>query len=206
MVVHGTNPFLADTDGDGIGDTAEIDAGTDPLDMASFPAEPSETPEPTRESDDAVASPAALGAETLATPSAAALDPDGDLDLGAPGALRRLREDPRAREGWLALEEGAAKAALALTASVPSPHEVLVSGRLASAPGVLDALAERLQRLAPVRPALAVKSAARGAAMLADGLAGGSHAPLVARMRLQEARGGVLDHLRMYGADRIELG
>lgn len=138
--------------------------------------------------------------------SGGALDPDGDLDLGAPEALRRLREDPRARDGWLALEEGAAKAALALTASVPEPREVLVSGRLASAPGLLDALAERLQNVAPVRPALPVKSAARGAALLADGLAGGSYAPLVARMRLHEACGGVLDHLRMYGAERIRLG
>jgi predicted butyrate kinase (DUF1464 family) len=138
--------------------------------------------------------------------SGGALDPAGDVDLGAPGALRRLREDPRARDGWIALEEGAAKAALALTASVPAPREVLVAGRLASAPGVLAALAERLQGVAPVRSALAVKSAARGAALLADGLAGGRYASLVARLRLREARGGVLDHLRMYGAERIALG
>jgi predicted butyrate kinase (DUF1464 family) len=138
--------------------------------------------------------------------SGGALDPDGHLDLGAPGALERLREDPRARDGWLALEEGAAKAVLALTASVPAPREVLVAGRLALAPGLLEALAERLEGVAPVRCALAIKSAARGAALLADGLAGGSYAPLVARMRLREARGGVLDHLRMYGAERIELG
>jgi predicted butyrate kinase (DUF1464 family) len=138
--------------------------------------------------------------------SGGALDPDGDLDLGAPGALARLREDPRAREGWRALEEGAAKAALALTASVPAPREVLVAGRLASVPGLLDALAERLRAVAPVRPALAVKSAVRGAALLADGLAGGRYAPLVDRMRLRDARGGVLDHLRMYGAESIRLG
>jgi predicted butyrate kinase (DUF1464 family) len=138
--------------------------------------------------------------------SGGALDPDGTVGVGSPGALRRLREDPRARDGWRALEEGAAKAALALTASVPAPREVLVTGRLAAVPGVLDALAERLERVAPVRPALAVKSAARGAALLADGLAGGSHAPLVDRMRLREASGGVLDRLRMYGAERIELG
>ena len=57
-----------------------------------------------------------------------------------------------------------------------------------------------------MHPAAAVKSAARGAALLADGLAGGRYAPLVDGLRLREARGGVLDHLRMYGADRIELG
>ena len=60
--------------------------------------------------------------------------------------------------------------------------------------------------MAPVRPAIAVKTASRGAAILADGLAGGRYAPLVERLRLREARGGVLDHLRMYGAERIELG
>ena len=138
--------------------------------------------------------------------SGGALDPDGTLDLGLPGALGRLREDPGARAGWRALEEGAAKAALALTASVPAPREVLVTGRLASIPAVIDALAERLAGVAPVRSALAARSAARGAALLADGLAGGTYAPLVARMRLREAGGGVLDHLRMYGAERIELG
>jgi predicted butyrate kinase (DUF1464 family) len=138
--------------------------------------------------------------------SGGALDPDGDRDLGMPGALERLREDARFRDGWLALEEGAVKAVLALTASVPSPREVLVAGRLAAVPGLLDALGERLAAVAPVRPALAVKSAARGAALLADGLAGGSYAPLVERLRLREARGGVLDHLRMYGADTIALG
>jgi predicted butyrate kinase (DUF1464 family) len=138
--------------------------------------------------------------------SGGALDPHGDIDLAAPGALERLREDPRAREGWLALEEGAAKAVLALTACVPAPREILVAGRLASAPGLLDALAERLARVAPVRPALGARSAARGAALLADGLAGGAYAPLVACLRLREARGGVLDHLRMYGARTITLG
>jgi predicted butyrate kinase (DUF1464 family) len=138
--------------------------------------------------------------------SGGALDPGGDLDLGTPGAIERLRTDPAARDGWLALEEGAAKAVLALTASVPAPREVLVAGRLASAPGLLDALGDRLAGLAPVRPAAAVKSAVRGAALLADGLAGGSAAPLVDRLRLREARGGVLDHLRLYGADGIALG
>ena len=138
--------------------------------------------------------------------SGGALDPDGGLGLGAPGTLAQLRADPRARDGWLALEEGAAKAVLGLTASVRAPREVLVAGRLAGAPGLLEALAERLAHVAPVRAASALKSAARGAALLADGLAGGSYAPLVDCLRLREARGGVLDHLRMYGSERIELG
>jgi predicted butyrate kinase (DUF1464 family) len=138
--------------------------------------------------------------------SGGALDPHGERDLAAPGALAELREDAAAADGWRAIEEGAAKAALALTASVRSPREILVVGRLAAVPGLLDALTGRLAHVAPVRVAAAAESAARGAALLADGLAGGRHAPLVERLRLREARGGALDHLRMHGAERIELG
>ncbi len=37
--------------------------------------------------------------------------------------------------------------------------------------------------------------AAQGAALIADGLAGGAHAPLVETLRLRQASGTVLDHL-----------
>jgi predicted butyrate kinase (DUF1464 family) len=104
-------------------------------------------------------------------------------------------------EGWLALEEGAAKAALALTVSAPAPREILVTGR--HTPRVLEALAERLAHLAPVR--LVAKAAAHGAAVLADGLAGGRYAPLVERLGVRDASGSALDHLRIAGADRIRL-
>jgi predicted butyrate kinase (DUF1464 family) len=138
--------------------------------------------------------------------SGGALDPRGERDLAASGALVALRADPAAADGWLAIEEGAAKAALALTASVRAPREVLVAGRLAAVPALLEALGRRLAHVAPVRAAATVQSAARGAALLADGLAGGRYAPLVERLRLHEARGGVLDHLRMHGAEQIALG
>ena len=147
----------------------------------------------------------ALSKETVY--SGGALDPYGTLDLSGPEALEALRADPGYHQGWLALEEGAVKAALALTASVPRPREILVAGRLARAPGLLDALAERLAGVAPVRTATGLgtraKSAAQGAALLADGLAGGPYAPLVERLRLGEAGGTVVDHLRMHGAESI---
>jgi len=142
----------------------------------------------------------ALSKETVF--SGGALDPGGELNLSAPGALEALRADPALQAGWLALEEGAVKAARALTASVPSPREILVAGRLAAAPGLVEALGERLAGVAPVA---AGGTAARGAAVLADGLAGGRYAPLVERLRLREASGSALDHLRVHGADRIRL-
>jgi predicted butyrate kinase (DUF1464 family) len=106
-------------------------------------------------------------------------------------------------EAGPALEEGAAKAALALTASVPEPREVLLTGR--NAPRLLEALGARLAHVAPVRLAEGVKAAAHGAALLADGLAGGPYTALVERLRLREAAGSVLDHLRIHGADSIRL-
>jgi predicted butyrate kinase (DUF1464 family) len=121
-----------------------------------------------------------------------------DLSAG----LEALRRDPRHGEGWLALEEGAAKAALALTASVPAPREILLTGRLAA--GVVDALGARLAHVAPVRIAHGL-AAARGAAVLADGLAGGRYAALVERLGIRDASGSALDHLRIHGADRIRL-
>ena len=149
----------------------------------------------------------ALSKETVF--SGGALDPRGELDLAAPGALETLRGDPGHRQGWLALEEGAAKAALAMTVSVPAPREILVAGRLAGAPGLVDALAERLAGVATVSAATGLgtraKTAAQGAALLADGLADGRYAPLVEGMRLREASGTALDHLRMRGAESIRL-
>jgi predicted butyrate kinase (DUF1464 family) len=49
-------------------------------------------------------------------------------------------------------------------------------------------------------------SAAHGAALLADGLAGGRHAVLAQALRLGEASGTALDHLRVAGAATITLG
>lgn len=139
--------------------------------------------------------------------SGGALDPEGTLDLSE--GLEALRRDPHHREGWLALEEGAAKAALALTISAPAPREILIAGRLAQAPGMLEALGARLAHVAPVRMAgglgAQVKAAAQGAAVLADGLAGGRYAALAECLGVRNARGSALDHLRIHGADRIRL-
>jgi predicted butyrate kinase (DUF1464 family) len=95
-----------------------------------------------------------------------------------------------------ALEEGATKAALALTASVPTPREILITGR--NTPPGLGLAHVAAERLVP-------KAAAHGAAVLADGLAGGRYAPLVDRLRLRDASGTALDHLRLHGADQIRL-
>lgn len=101
--------------------------------------------------------------------------------------------------GVEALVESALKAVRALLVAAPEPREILLSGRSLGEPGVEPALQAGLAPLAPVRRlegfARVAKTAAQGAAILADGLAGGHWATLVETMRIRAARGSVLDHL-----------
>jgi len=113
-----------------------------------------------------------------------------------------------------ALTESAVKAIHALRVAHPEPREILLSGRSLSEPGVEPLLREGLASLAPVRRvegfARVAKTAAQGAAVLADGLAGGRWSTLVETMRIREAAGTVLDHLLVISPDearrRLGLG
>ena len=93
--------------------------------------------------------------------------------------------------------EGAEKAVRALAASASSAREIVLSGRHAA--DVADALASRFAGIAEVVPlrgfAGTAKQGAQGAAILADGLAGGRHRDLVETLRIRHAAGSVLDHL-----------
>jgi predicted butyrate kinase (DUF1464 family) len=95
--------------------------------------------------------------------------------------------------------EGAVKAVRQMQASAPLAGEILVSGRIATDPAVRDRLTAALGDLGPVRLlegfAEIAKQGAQGAAILADGLAGGPNAELVETLRLRRAGGTVLDHL-----------
>ncbi|HKU62615.1 MAG TPA: DUF1464 family protein [Gemmatimonadales bacterium] len=97
--------------------------------------------------------------------------------------------------------EGAAKAVHLLRCSAPAADEVLVSGRAAADADLVDRLAGMLTGVATVRPlpgfAVVAKQGAQGAALIADGLAGGRCAPLVRHLRIREAGGSVLDHLHV---------
>jgi predicted butyrate kinase (DUF1464 family) len=81
----------------------------------------------------------------------------------------------------------------------PSPTEFVLSGRLAHIGAVQHAIRERL---GPVGPtcllegfAAVAKEGAQGAALIADGLAGGRHRALVELLGIRAARGTTLDHL-----------
>jgi predicted butyrate kinase (DUF1464 family) len=131
-----------------------------------------------------------------------------DLFVGGVGALadRSLAVE--------ALAEGVVKAVAGLAAVTPCA-EVVLSGRLLETqPAAAAAVADRLARLARVTrlgslDGAWVKHAAQGAAVLADGLAGGRWAGLVERMRLRQAAGTVVDgvvHPRAVSAGAAPAG
>jgi predicted butyrate kinase (DUF1464 family) len=127
----------------------------------------------------------------------------------APAQELATPRTPRGRLAWEAYIESAVKAVMTLTVSVPRGCEVILSGRLAQVAGVRDELARRLSELyvtgsSPSNNqsvqvltgfAAVAKQAAQGAALVADGLAGGGSASLVTALGIREAHGTVLDHL-----------
>jgi predicted butyrate kinase (DUF1464 family) len=131
----------------------------------------------------------------------------GAPDLPPEDLAPRAVRDARARVAWEALIEASAKLVAALRVAAPGAREVLLSGRVGRVPAVADALGQRLAGALPVRPidgfTTHVKEAAQGAALIADGLAGGRHRNVVETMRLRESRGSVLDHLHVAGADEV---
>jgi predicted butyrate kinase (DUF1464 family) len=100
--------------------------------------------------------------------------------------------------------EGAVKAVHHLLVSSPRAEEILISGRAAADGDLLARIEGALVEVGSVRPLLgfatAAKQGAQGAALLADGLAGGRHQGLVSRLRIREARGTVLDSLHVITA------
>jgi predicted butyrate kinase (DUF1464 family) len=120
-------------------------------------------------------------------------------------------EEPPAL-GQAAYVEGVHKGVLSLLASLSTPREILLSGRHATDPEIRAALDPRLGGIAPVRRlegfATMAKEGAQGAAVIADGLAGGTNRGVVEALRLHEASGTALDYLRVITAAeaRRQLG
>jgi len=90
---------------------------------------------------------------------------------------------------------------LAGLSAVTSFEQIYLSGIAARRDDLAEPLIERLGRFGRVErlaslPGAWVKHAAQGAALIADGLAGGRHRDLVEALRLREAAGSVLDGLR----------
>ena len=122
---------------------------------------------------------------------------------------------PRGRRAWDAYVESAVKAIASLLVSTPGATEIVLSGRAAAAVAVHDAITRRLTTVMPRASvhvltgfAQQAKQAAQGAALVADGLAGGAASALVDAMKIRGARGSAIDHLFVVSAEtaRAHLG
>ncbi len=131
----------------------------------------------------------------------------GRLDISPEDLARLSHTDERAQIAWEALMEGIVKSVTAEMAILSAPWEILLSGRLCRIEAIRQELAERLTRFAPIRRiegfAQVAKEAAQGAALIADGMAGGEFEELIEVMELKGATGTVLDHLYIKGAEAL---
>jgi predicted butyrate kinase (DUF1464 family) len=101
-------------------------------------------------------------------------------------------------DAWRAYEEGIVKAIAALTVSAPSARSIVLSGRHAHRlkPGLVTRFESADRPITMLEGfATTAKQAAQGAALMADGLAGGSSAELIETLGIRDAHGTVLDHL-----------
>jgi predicted butyrate kinase (DUF1464 family) len=124
------------------------------------------------------------------------------------GGVAVIADSPMA---WRAYVESAAKAIAALAVSAPRARDVVLSGRYADFAAPLLSKQEgcSARSFYPLRGfAAAAKQGAQGAALIANGLAGGHSKPLVAALGIREASGTVLDHLHVItpAAARARLG
>jgi predicted butyrate kinase (DUF1464 family) len=121
----------------------------------------------------------------------------GDLELRASQLVARA--SPRIQLAWDAFIESSVKAVATLQSVVPRPFEILLSGRLSHVEEIARELHLRLSAYAPVRRlegfASRATEAAQGAALIADGLTGGTHQGLSDTLGIREAGGTALDNL-----------
>ena len=108
------------------------------------------------------------------------------------------------RLAWNAYIENAIKSVAALRASAPQARELILSGRISQVRGVRDEVVDRFARIGSSITVEILNGTtkvalqpAEGAALIADGLAGGMHARLVDTLGIREASGSVLDHLHV---------
>jgi predicted butyrate kinase (DUF1464 family) len=126
----------------------------------------------------------------------------GDADLAGGPPM------PVARAAYL---EAAVKAVASLRVSSPDATEVILSGRVMRSADVREDVSRRLRSISDVSAVEVLRGfsasamqAAHGAALLADGLAGGSEAVLVEHLGIREARGTVLDHLYVISREQAK--
>ncbi|GBC69657.1 hypothetical protein HRbin01_01359 [archaeon HR01] len=140
------------------------------------------------------------------------------IDTGSEPSLEEFTRGRWGRYsvGWRCFLEGVVKAVAMLLAVMDErPREIILTGRLSRIPELRADVEEFLRRrtgLPARRPANVftrkAKDVAMGAALIANGLAGGKYSELVDVMAIKKSEGTVLDHIRVrdFERDRVLKG
>lgn len=123
----------------------------------------------------------------------------GDDDMEPEEFPKRAIQDRMTSIAWEAFMEGIEKVVLSLLASVKEPRAIILSGRLSRVEEIRSEIKRRLSYIAPVEVLKGFggssKEAAQGAALIADGIAGGSMFSLLKHMEIDRASGSLFDHI-----------
>ncbi|HJN58423.1 MAG TPA: DUF1464 family protein [Nitrososphaerales archaeon] len=111
------------------------------------------------------------------------------------------------RIAWNALIEGIECDVASTNVAVKKPREILISGRLSILPKIRNEISKRLNKYGDVKEIQGftqnVKEASQGAALIADGLAGGEYKELIEVLDIRNANGSVLDHIHLSRINEI---
>jgi predicted butyrate kinase (DUF1464 family) len=126
-----------------------------------------------------------------------------------PEALAEETDVDRMKKTALdAFVDSVVKSVAAMAVSVKHSREILVSGRISRVDKIYEIVHDRLTTFGEVRKvgrfAEVAKEAAQGAALVADGLAGGRFRELLEVTKIREASGTVLDHIYLPNASSLK--
>jgi predicted butyrate kinase (DUF1464 family) len=134
-------------------------------------------------------------------------DVAGNRGLQPEEVLAQASTDARCNLAWEAFLESLVKGVAAEMSVLTSPREILISGRLCRSQAISRQVTERLAPFAPVNRvtgfARVAKEAAQGAALIAEGMAGGIYESLIEVMDIRKAEGTCLDYLYIDEADTL---
>lgn len=131
----------------------------------------------------------------------------GQPDLTPGELVSQAQSDARCDLAWQAFMDSLVKTVAAEMSVVSAPREILLSGRLCRVAEIRQEVTRRLVSFAPVRRvegfARTAKEAAQGAALIAEGMAGGTFQQLVEVMDLRQASGDILNNIFIAGAETL---
>lgn len=122
--------------------------------------------------------------------------------------VKLARKDPRVREGYQAMIEAVLKDIASLLVTVRKPREILLSGRFTRIEEFREDLCSAIRELLEDlgvranirtirRTAKIAKEAAEGAALIANGIAGGKYRNLIEVLELDKSSGTILDYVML---------